>query len=206
MFAVLKAIHYAALLGLCGAPFFWYVVWRSVYRDGDDDTTARFATRVRYGVILGAVLFVLSGLAEAVRAASQVVDPQILGELAEFLWFSYYGQINLLKACLALVFAVVVLCTYRRASILGGISTAVIGFGVLCTISLTSHAAARPEWIPFISDIGHVLAAVIWGGGLLCFAALPWGLLQAELKRHTRFIGQLVERFSAVASVGHCYV
>ena len=66
-------------------------------------------------------------------------------------------------------------------------------------VSLTSHAAARLDAIPFYSDIIHVLAAVAWGGGLLFFAVLPWGLLRGDLDHHIRLVGRLVRRFSALA-------
>lgn len=201
MFAVLKALHYVSLLLLCGGPVFWLAVWRPVYGNHADQVTPRFVLRVRFGVILGAILFVISGVAEAVRAASQVVDPTILEELWLFLSASRYGQMSLLKAMLTPVFVGVFLLTYRRASKLAMTCTGGVGLGVLCTISLTSHAAARPDIIPFVSDIVHLLAAVIWGGGLLYFASLPWPLLRTDLSRHTRPIGQLVERFSALALI-----
>lgn len=201
MFAVLKAVHYVSLLLLCGGPFFWLAVWRPIYRNPDGQATARLAVRVRTGVILGAVLFVISGLAEAVRAASQVVDPRLVEELWLFLSVSRYGQMSLLKTLLTPVFVGVFLLTYRRASTLATAATSILGLGVLGTISFTSHAAARPDIIRFVSDLVHLLAAVSWGGGLLYFAMLPWGLLRADLAHHTRPIGRLVERFSALALI-----
>jgi putative copper export protein/mono/diheme cytochrome c family protein len=199
MYAVLKAVHYVSLLLVCGGPVFWLAVWRQIYGNPTDPVTARFASRVRVGIILGATLFVLSGLAEAVRAASQVVDPRSFAELWLFLSASHYGHMSLLKAMLTPVFVGVFLLTYRRASTRAMACTGVLGLGVLCTISLTSHAAARPDTIPLVSDLVHLLAAVIWGGGLLYFASLPWHILCTDLSQHTRPLGRLVERFSALA-------
>jgi putative copper export protein/mono/diheme cytochrome c family protein len=199
MYAVLKAVHYASLLLLGGGPVFWLAVWRPIYGNKADQVTTCFALRVRFGIILGATLFVISGFAEAVRAASQVVDPRLFAELWLFLSASRYGQMSLLKAMLTPVFVGMFLLTYRRASTRAMAGTGVIGVGVLCTISLTSHAAARPDTIPLVSDLVHLLAAVIWGGGLLYFASLPWHLLRTDLSQHTRPIGRLVERFSSLA-------
>jgi putative copper export protein/mono/diheme cytochrome c family protein len=201
MFAVLKAIHYVSLLLLCGGPVFWLALWRPIFDNPADPITPHVASRVRVGVILGAVLFVISALAEAVRAASQVVDPTHVAELWLFLSASRYGQMSLLKALVTPAFIGVFLLTYRRASKLALAGTGCVGLGVLCTISLTSHAAARPGLIPLVSDIVHLLAAVIWGGGLLYFASLPWRCLRTDLSRCIRPIGRLVERFSALAMV-----
>ncbi|MDH3599048.1 MAG: CopD family protein, partial [Candidatus Tectomicrobia bacterium] len=180
---------------------FWLAIWRPVYGNTADEITTRFAARVRVGVILGAILFVSSGVAEAVRAASQVIDPTIFEELWFFLATSRYGQMSLLKVALTPLFVKLFFFAYRRISKLAIVCTGGVGLGLLCTISLTSHAAARPDTIPLFSDIVHLLAAVIWGGGLLYFAILPWRLLRADLSPHTRPIGRLVERFSALAMI-----
>ncbi len=201
MYAVLKAVHYVSLLLLGGGPVFWLAVWRPIYGNPVDQVTTHMASRVRFGVILGAIVFVISGFAEAVRAASQVVDSTITAELWFFLSASHYGQMSLLKVMLTPVFVGVFLFTYRRSSTLAIACTGGAGLGVLCTISLTSHAAARPDLMPLCSDIVHLLSAVIWGGGLLYFAALPWRLLRTDLERHTRPMGRLVERFSSLAMI-----
>ncbi|ETX01233.1 MAG: hypothetical protein ETSY1_08080 [Candidatus Entotheonella factor] len=199
MYAFLKSVHYVSLLLLCGGPAFWFAIWQPIYGNPSAPVSARFAQRVRCGVVLGAILFIVSGLAEAVRAVSQVVDPNIFEELWLFLSVSHYGQMSLLKAMLTPVLAVIFLLTYRRAKPLAMALTGVVGLALLCTISLTSHAAARPGVIPFLSDLVHIFAVVIWGGGLLYFAGLPWRLVRADLASHTRSIGRLVERFSVLA-------
>ena len=198
MYAVLKAVHFTALMALGGGVVFWLAVWRPVYGDADDAAT-RVAKRIRFGVIGGAILFALSGLAEGVRAAAEVVDVSVPADVWLFLTASRYGQMSLLKAALAPVFAVLFVLTQRRLSNIGAACTGVVGLALVGAVSFTSHAAARADVVPFISDMVHVLAAVTWGGGLLCFAALPWRLLRGDLTRHTHPIGRLVRRFSALA-------
>ena len=199
MYAVLKAVHFAALMALGGGVVFWLAIWRPVYAAADDAAATRAAKRIRFGVISGAALFALSGLAEAVRAAGEVVDVSVPADVWLFLTASRYGQMGLLKAALAPVFAALFVLTQHRVSKIGMACTGAVGLALVGAVSLTSHAAARADVIPFISDIVHVLAAVVWGGGLLCFAVLPWGMLRGDLVHHTPLIGRLVRRFSALA-------
>ena len=199
MYAALKAVHFAAFMALGGGVVFWLAVWRPVYGGADDATAARAAKRFRLGVIGGAILFALSGLAEAVRAAGEVVDVSVPADVWLFLTASRYGQMGLLKTVLAPLFAALFVLTQHRISKIGMACTGAVGLALVGAVSLTSHAAARADVIPFISDIVHVLAAVVWGGGLLSFAVLPWGMLRGGLVHHTRLIGRLVRRFSALA-------
>lgn len=199
MYAALKAVHFAALMALGGGVVFWMAVWRPVYGGVADAATARAAKRIRFGVISGAALFALSGLVEAVRAAGEVVDVSVPADVWLFLTASRYGQMGLLKAVLAPLFTALFVPTQHRVSKIGMACTGAVGLALVGAVSLTSHAAARADVIPFISDIVHVLAAVVWGGGLLCFAILPWGMLRGDLAHHTPLIGRLVRRFSALA-------
>ena len=198
MYAVLKAVHFAALMALGGGAVFWLAIWRPVYGDAAD-AAVRTAKRIRLGVTSAAVLFALSGLAEGIRAAGEVVDISVAAEVWLFLTASRYGQMALLKTVLAPVFAALFVLTQHRASKTLAACTGIAGLALVVAVSLTSHAAARADAILFLSDIVHVLAAVVWGGGLLCFAALPWRLLRANLAYHTCLIGRLVRRFSALA-------
>ena len=199
MYAVLKAVHFAALLALGGGAVFWLAVWRPVYGSAAGAAAVRTAKRIQLGVVGGAVLFALSGLAEGVRAASEVVDISVPAEVWLFLTASRYGQMALLKTILTPVFAALFALTQHRASKTLAACTGIVGLTLVVAVSLTSHAAARADVIPFISDFVHVTAAVVWGGGLLCFAVLPWRLLRGDLAHHTRPIGRLVRRFSALA-------
>ena len=199
MYAVLKAVHFTAFMALGGGVVFWLAVWRPVYGGDADAAAARAATRIRFGVIAAAVVFALSGLADGVRAAGEVVDVSVPADVWLFLTASRYGQMALLKAVLAPVFAVLFALIQHRASKTGAACTGAVGLALAGAISLTSHAAARADIIPIVSDLVHVLAAVVWGGGLLYFAVLPWRLLRGGLPHHTRLIARLVRRFSALA-------
>lgn len=186
-------------MALGGGVAFWLATWRPVYGDDAGAGAARMAMRIRFGVMGSAVVFALSGLADGIRAAGEVVDLSVPAEVWLFLTASRYGQMALLKAVLAPVFVVLFLRIQHRTSKVGVACTGAVGLALAGAVSLTSHAAARADVIPLISDMAHVLAAVVWGGGLLSFAILPWRLLRGDLAQHTRRISRLVRRFSALA-------
>lgn len=199
MYALLKAVHFVALLALGGGVVFWLAVWRPVYGKAIDAAAARAAKRIRFGVVAAAVLFALAGLAEGVRAAGEVVDLSLPADVWLFLTSSRYGQMALLKAILGPLLAVLFVLVQHQATSAWAACAGVVGLALAIAVSLTSHAAARPDMIPFLSDIVHLAAAAVWGGGLLCFAALPWDQMRGDLARHTPLIGRLVRRFSALA-------
>ena len=98
MNAFCKAVHGLALCLLLGGPLFWTCIWR-----GLDALEARQATlqvwyRVRLGTWFGAVGFLLSGAADVLRVAHQVIDPMDLEILLQFLIGTRYGNMMLLKS------------------------------------------------------------------------------------------------------------
>jgi len=88
---------------------------------------------------------VLSGLADAIRAAAQVIEVQELGQVWFFLTTSRYGQLALFKSLL-LPMGVVVFFSANAwpgwciVSAIGGSS-----LGTLLILSLTSHSALSLE-------------------------------------------------------------
>ena len=204
MNAFLKAVHGLALCLLLGGPFFWTCIWRVL-----DTPEARHATlqvwhRVRLGTWLGAVGFLLSGAVDVLRVAYQVIDPMELELLIQFLIGTRYGNMMLLKSVLIPMYvtSIFLLSTaYRR---LAQGCAALCGLALLTTLSLTSHAAARPGMGPILSETLHLAGVVIWGGGLLYFALLPWKTLRQETGTYGRVLWKLVERFSSIALVAVC--
>src|SRR5262249_51170267 len=84
---------------------------------------------------------------------------------------------------------------------LAQVCAALCGLALLTTLSLTSHAAAKPGIIPVLSETIHLAGAVVWGGGLLYFALLPWKTIRQETETYGRLLWKLVERFSIIALV-----
>ena len=204
MNAALKAVHGLALCLLLGGPLFWTCIWRVL-----DTPEARHATRqvwhrVRLGTWIGAVGFLLSGAADVLRVAHQVIDPMGLESLLQFLIGTRYGNMMLLKSVLIPLYvtSIFLLSTsYRR---LAQVCAALCGLALLTTLSLTSHAAAKPGIGPVLSATLHLAGVVIWGGGLLYFALLPWKTIRQETETYGRVLWKLVERFSSIALVAVC--
>jgi putative copper export protein len=204
MNAFLKAVHGLALCLVLGGPLFWTCIWRVLDTPDARHVTLQVWQRVRLGTWLGAVCFLLSGAADLLRAAHQVIDPMDLEILLRFLIGTRYGNMTLLKSVLVPLYltSVCLLSTsYRR---LAQVCAALCGLALLTTLSLTSHAAAKPGMVPVLTETLHLAGGVIWGGGLLYFALLPWKTIRQETETYGRVLWKLVERFSTIALVAVC--
>ncbi|MBI3304112.1 MAG: CopD family protein, partial [Deltaproteobacteria bacterium] len=176
-------------------------LWRVLDTPDMLPLTACVWQRVRCGTLLGALGFVLSGYADMLRAASQVSDPTDHTVLWQFLVGTRYGHMTLLKSLLTPAFLMSFFLLSTSAQRLAQVCTALCGLALLTTLSLTSHAAAKPGVVPVVSDIVHLVAVAIWGGELLYFALLPWKTIRQDLDASRRLVWKLVERFSNVALV-----
>ena len=201
MYAVLKAVHFTAFMALGGGVVFWLAVWRPVYGGAADAASARVAKRIRFGVIGGAILFALSGLAEAVRAAGEVVDVSVPANVWLFLTASRYGQMALLKAVLAPLFAALFALTQHRASKTGAAwARASSGWRSWPRSALPVTPPPGPDVIPFMQRHRARPGSRDLGGRLAVLSPPCLGVwLRGDLTRHTPPIGRLVRRFSALA-------
>ena len=82
--------------------------------------------------------------------------------------------------------------------------TAVLGIGVLVTISMTSHGAATPNVrsIAILNDLVHMVSAAVWVGGLLSLAMavyVSFGMLGDSERR--LILAALARRFSIIAGL-----
>lgn len=201
LYATLKAIHYIALALLAGGPVSWLLVWPDGTRPGaaPSPVVDSLQRRIRLGMTAGALLLALSGLLDTLRSASQVVDLADLELVGLFVSRSRYGQMNLLKAFLAAALVVAFTRAARRGRVAAALAAGIPGVGILLAISLTSHAAARPGLLPVVADVIHLLAAALWGGGVLYLALLPWKPLQDASAQGAADLSRAVDRFSNLA-------
>src|SRR5215470_14340905 len=204
MHAFLKAVHILALCFVLGGPLFWTCAWSVLDTPGGSQATLLVWQRIRRGIWLGATCFLLSGAADVLRAAHQVIVPMDLGNLLLFLIGTRYGNMTLLKSFLMPLFLVSVFLLSPSYPRLAHVCTALCGLALLTTLGLTSHAAAKPGLTPVLSEILHLVGVVVWGGGLLYFALLPWKSIQQETETYGRILWKLVERFSTIALIVVC--
>ena len=106
--------------------------------------------RVRFGIWLGAVCFLLSGAADLLRAAHRSDRSHDLKSLIQFLIGTRYGNMTLLKSLLMPLFLMSVFRLSTSYPRLGQVCATLCGLALLTTLSLTSHAAAKPGIVPVL--------------------------------------------------------
>jgi copper transport protein len=129
----------------------------------------------RYAVAAAAVALLGSIAALAAQTATIAPDVALPVAMGETLTATRYGQIWLLRLVgLLLVMAAVAMAlrgrsSWRRGDLLAG---TLLGLVAPVPFSLLSHAAAQPvgQQAAIAADALHLLAAAIWGGGLLLLA------------------------------------
>jgi len=79
------------------------------------------------------------------------------------------------------------------------------GVGMMCTNSLTSHAAANhAAWLLVPIDLFHLVSTGFWFGGLFCLVLVLPGALQALVPGtgdRTRVLAVIIPRFTVVAII-----
>lgn len=207
---MIKALQLVGAVGLLGGPLFYLLIWRRALAAAPAAARATLeravAERVRTGVTWAFLLIEVAGLAELLAIAVDLagagwLSARTLTLLVTVLFRSERGGYVLLRGLLA-AFAWWSVARASRGGGEGALPTghyraaAAAGAGILATFSITGHAVAVPSErvAATLSDLLHFLAASVWGGGLLYFAALPW----KDLRRpeHLPLVQATVRRFS----------
>ena len=175
---------------------------------------------VTWGVLImacmaSATLLVASAVQLLVQASvvyeTSTVDA--LGSpISSLLTETDWGRLWLWRALLAVLMTAVLGTAWRRIRSEpeqgGGLAliyaAALLGLGVLLTISMTSHAAATPNVrsMALLNDFVHMVSAAVWVGGLLSMAIAMY--LSFEMLRDSErrtVLKALARRFSIVAGL-----
>jgi copper transport protein len=197
-----------ALLGLAAvlaiAPMLLLVIQPAV-RDLPDLAELLTPALRRY-TVLAANFAVLTSVAALVAQAAVIVPgTSLAGAMVQTLADTRYGQLWIARMLLLLLcIGAVVLAlwgrpAWRQPALILGCALAV---GAPLPFSLLSHAAAQTigRETAVTADALHLLAASVWGGGLLflVFALLPALRSLATMERKA-VLRTVIPRFSAVA-------
>ena len=138
----------------------------------------RLAPRLRRYALVAAGGALLGSVA-ALAAQAVTIDPDVAlpSAVGETLTGTRYGQLWLIRMLgLALVTVAVTAALWGRPSWRRGtlVLGTIIGLGVPVPFSLMSHAAAQSQGTAaaIAADALHLLAAAIWGGGVLLLATV----------------------------------
>jgi copper transport protein len=131
----------------------------------------------RYALAAAGVALLGSGAALVAQAVTITPEAALPTAVGETLSGTRYGQIWLIRLVGLLLVTVAVVVGlwgrtgWRLAALTAG---TVIGLAVPVPFSLLSHAAAQPRGSAsaIAADAIHLLAAAIWGGGLLLLAVV----------------------------------
>ncbi len=157
---------------------------------------------VGFGLAAGAHVGLL--LTQAAGLAGDA-EADLVGAVGSALGLGQWGTLWIVRAIVIAALAVALMRAGREPRpLLAWLPVAVLGAGVLVTISLGSHAAALLESSAAATsaDVLHLLSAAVWAGGL---APLLLSLLHARRALdgapRRRMLGALVARFSTIATI-----
>ncbi len=170
----LALIGLALLLAI--APLTLGVLVPAVRDEPDlaDGLSHRLRSHAVIAIALALLGSVLALLAQAVAVAPDLALPQAAWAT---LSGTRYGEVwvwRLLGLFVVSGAVVIGLWGPERISHTALRVAALVGFPVPVTFSLLSHAAAQPEGAPaaIVADALHLVAAAIWGGGVVLLAAV----------------------------------
>src|SRR5262249_22831130 len=155
-----KAVHCLALCFALGGPLFWTCIWRVLDTPDIHRTTLQVWQRVRLGIWLGAVCFLVSGAADLLRAAHQRIDLTDHATLVPFLMGTRYASLTLLKLLLSTLCLMSVFRLSPSYPRLGRVCAGLCGLALFSPLSLPSHAAAKPGIVPVLTETIHLAGVV----------------------------------------------
>ena len=182
---IIYAIKLTGLMLLIGGPLYYTLMWiQCVNIDYQRDLDPVYR-RIFSITLVGGSLYILSEFISGLIIVSQ----------GQHLVFSA-NYINLILVPLF------ILCLQRLSS-----NNQTINYGCLIMLGLTivilhstiTHAAAQPGFVPFISNIVHLIAVCTWGGGLMIFSLLPWSVIKNNSTDFKNEFTHLAIRFSNIA-------
>ena len=210
------------ILSIVGGMSFLVLVARSALAvpGVQAEIVAELRRLLSWGVLgmawIASVSLIVASVLQLVSQASVVYETSVVGALGNplrsLLAETDWGRLWIWRALLAALMTAVLTVEWRRVrrepeprgSLALIFITAVLGIGVLVTISMTSHGAATPNVrsIAILNDLVHMVSASVWVGGLLSLAMavyVSFGMLGDSERR--LILAALARRFSIIAGL-----
>ena len=203
--STIRALRFTAIVGLIGLAAILLVVWTPLIRRGRErDSATADAADTAFRLIAHrlAWLFPLLLIAATLgyvpaEAWSQGISLRDVFELRQ-------GQINIAMLVLALGALPLLVRTARGGGRWLAAATTLFAIALACTPGLSGHASAQQSaWLWQLVDAIHVLAAGVWGGGLLVLAVGAPAVYRATTSEtRAPLLHGIVRRFTRLALVG----
>ncbi len=204
-------LTYLAAMALAGSSLFMLLVWRPVFskqyavfsKQTSLNSGHDLLLTDRYLLPTALLALLLAGIFWLMVQAGQVSGGGLAwpGQTAvtRVLFMTRFGA---LWAGRLVVAAVMWVLLKRPSTILNRWLFLAASMLLLLTLSLGSHAAAKPEpLLPVLADWLHLMAASVWVGGLFHFLAALLALRRWDGRERVQITAVLIPRFSALAVV-----
>ncbi len=217
---VIRWVNYLGLVALVGGLAFLLLVWRPsvallTHQMGVplDDACTQVELRTRWFCLWCFLLLFLGWLGfliyqTSVASASPLWQLFGNGALTTVLLSSHLGELWLVRLGLLVFASILWFLLYRNPIEKAHVENLLwfilfAGVGMMCTNSLTSHAAANhAEWLLVPADLLHLVSASFWIGGLFYLVlVLPVALrtLIPGTGDRTRVLAVIIPRFTVIA-------
>lgn len=168
-----------------------------------EQSDALFRRTMAKVAVIGFVLLTLTCILDVLRVTKQFYGTIAWMFFAFELFQTRMGQVIVARLVFGLLFFVTSRRLLTHPSISRRIWSFAHGLGVVITVSMLSHQAGKSGLLPLFTDVIHLTATALWGGGLLYFSLLPISAMEEE-QNGIRRLGRVARRFSnlGLISVG----
>ena len=155
----------------------------------------RCVALVAWGAVIVSALAWFGLVAASISGAATPLDTDV-DTLQTVLLQTQFGHLWACRLGCCLVLGILLLIGSHE------VVTAVFSFAILASLAAAGHSGAiagNVQPLPLIGDIGHLIAAALWPGGLVPLLIVLIQQYRAVDQGSKRFAADVVRRFSAVS-------
>jgi copper transport protein len=196
----IRSFIFLSLIVLVGSPITLLLVVNPVIRSfGINEKHLRNNMRI---LLLGsAITLLISASLLATNQMTAIYPLLSFDNIVNFMTNTTLGNVWIFRLILAS--ALIVICA-RSPSKIWLIASIIVGILAEISVSLSSHSASIIQGIiPTLVDLGHLLGAALWAGGLVVLAIfIPTMLRNQEESLARNITIRMIRRFSPIAIIG----